>query len=1395
MAEQTFQSTKDSYIRNTSPTSNQGSNSSLIYGQAGTSTYRTPIAFDVSSMPSGSVVKYAYLDLTVSTSIGAGETFEIRRLTKDWTELQVTWNNANTGDAWDTAGGDFVEDLGVDFTLPPTGATAINVTALVQDAFQNRGGLVNLLIKSSTETTPNHYNVTRSRDYSTVADRPRLVVEYDLSPYVELRESLTFNNSSADTWQEKNIFEDFGIPDEAVLEIMMTNDDQTTENNAGIRTSGSSVSRLWDLHEAEGGGVDAVSAHVKMTNGVIETYSENTTNVEFTILGYWIPGSCDFVEVSIPAITVTNNATWENQDLSSVGITDGDIVEIHFYNTATSSELEGGAREVGSTLDRRVDIHEAEGGGRDWAGMLVKASGSDGTIQVYLENDARLIGLVYGYFPAESLPGEWTEKFELITDAAFAGTWEQKTESDIPNPSESESGVTIHAMLENTADAAAHFMGIRDPNSTHNRYVELQESEGGGSDFVSMHVHVSGQQYDIWTDFASSSEPRMLGYWLTAKPTGVASGDLDLFIHGHDDTAPRLYWITDDSDIIGESRLDGSNSGVLATFSSFSQPGKLANDKDPKRPVYYILTTDNDLFEIDDDGNTNTLYSTGFSDKGIEVDHARGIVIFSENATVTSGAIDGSASGILFDDNTINNDPIDAIELDLICGNLYYIYNDSSASKQTLYRRDYPVISDREQIYFNQDATRSFTDFAISVSDGKIYVLESDFTGPTSRIRSMNLDGSDVTTIWTKSTVSAGIGIHIQSRSLFVGAITNNTIVRVDMDTGDETTILNDAAAGTDDPRDVIVQPDWATSLFTHGHEPASGNVDLFIHGCESASGQIDCTITGHDVVSGDIPLVITGHTPSSGDIDLYIGGVSGSSGNIDLYIGGVSGASGDIPLVMTGASPSSGDMDLYIGGVSGASGNVDLYIGGVSGASGDIPLVIGGSIPSSGDIDLYIGGVSGVSGDITLFIHGTPSGDITLFIDGEDGAVDDIDLFIKGKPSGSIDLYVGGSSGVSGDITLFIQGAPSGDIPLFIDGEGGATGDVDLFIQGKPSGEIDLYIGGSSGVSGQIDLFISGALGTSGDMPLVMVGFDSTSGDINLFVQGKPSGEMDLFIGGSSGVSGSLDLFIGGISGTSGDVTLVIIGEGPASGDIPLFIKGQPSGELDLFIVGSLGVSGSIPLFISGPSGSSGAMDLVITGSGIIPFSGNLDLFIHGIIEKPFLSCPVPLPTDAFQVTNELISIYQDRIDAMINQIGKNVILEFDPVQVVCPNCHFDPQRNRSSGRPKSGGPRPFKRGRQCPYCKGRGFVETPQEKCIKALVRWNPQDLATYRISIRGRKSIVRLKTLLTDAVDLERANTLRVDPDQSSMVVFRVKKIKGPVLRGLRDDRYAVSFWELL
>jgi len=188
-------------------------------------------------------------------------------------------------------------------------------------------------------------------------------------------------------------------------------------------------------------------------------------------------------------------------------------------------------------------------------------------------------------------------------------------------------------------------------------------------------------------------------------------------------------------------------------------------------------------------------------------------------------------------------------------------------------------------------------------------------------------------------------------------------------------------------------------------------------------------------------------------------------------------------------------------------------------------------------------------------------------------------------------------------------------------------------------------------------------------------------------------------------------------------------------------------------------------------------------------------NLIINGFEPRPALACPTLDPTASIQIKPALISIYQSRIDALINQLGKNVYLEFDPIREPCRNCEYDTIRKRSTGIYKSGGPRPFARGRKCPFCKGRGFEETLVNKCIKCLIKWNPRDAENFGISITQRKGIVRLKTYLTEADDLARAKTVIVNHDIVAQMKLKVRLIQGPIPVGLREDRYCISFWELL
>lgn len=190
-----------------------------------------------------------------------------------------------------------------------------------------------------------------------------------------------------------------------------------------------------------------------------------------------------------------------------------------------------------------------------------------------------------------------------------------------------------------------------------------------------------------------------------------------------------------------------------------------------------------------------------------------------------------------------------------------------------------------------------------------------------------------------------------------------------------------------------------------------------------------------------------------------------------------------------------------------------------------------------------------------------------------------------------------------------------------------------------------------------------------------------------------------------------------------------------------------------------------------------------------------NFNLNIGGAEPSLDSSCPLRDPNAAIQIGDDLISIYQSRIDALINQLGKNIILQFKPSRTICPNCLPDLIKNKSSGRYRTGGPIPFGDGQRCPYCKAIGFLETPVTRCIKCLIKWRPRDAINYGISLSDVQDVVRFKTFFTEADDMIRAESAISDEQVSNVLPLHVKLIRGPIPVGLRDQRYCISFWQLV
>lgn len=302
--------------------------------------------------------------------------------------------------------------------------------------------------------------------------------------------------------------------------------------------------------------------------------------------------------------------------------------------------------------------------------------------------------------------------------------------------------------------------------------------------------------------------------------------------------------------------------------------------------------------------------------------------------------------------------------------------------------------------------------------------------------------------------------------------------------------------------------------------------------------------------------------------------------------------------------------------------------------------------------------------------------------------------------------------------------------------------------------------------------LFTQGHVVSSGVSDLVMRGYEKASGILPSLTNGHllGSGTCELAVTGvdnSIAVSGLCDLCVTGIPGESGT--------------LPVFTHGHAlsGGTSDLSLTGHDLATGSTPCIVQGASG---------------PCSGLVPLLIAGYTQKPS-SCPILDPLASIQIGDDLIQIYQARIDALINQLGKNVLLEYDPIVTPCPNCYLDTEGRRSTGVYKPGGPTLFPRGQKCPHCKGTGTVEEQVTKCIKCLLKWNPSDYMSYGVSVVDPKGIVRTKGYLTDAAAIERASTAIVNYGIQATMRLRVRRLRGPIPVGLRADRYCITFWELI
>ncbi|MBP9668907.1 MAG: DUF2341 domain-containing protein [Candidatus Pacebacteria bacterium] len=392
----------------------------------------------------------------------------------------------------------------------------------------------------------------------------------------------------AGAWQEKNLASaPFSVPANAVAEIAVVNGDFNTEVYGGVRHSTSTNDRRFQLHEAEPSGVTMMTMHVQVSaTSSIQTYAEDTTNISFVLLGYWTDGR--YVE-SFTQIdpTLTNN-TWGIINLSSYGVSHGNVVEMALGNWDTVAEMNAGVRAASSSLSRLANIHESEANGVNGVTMMVRASSTNATIEGFAQvkgaNGASVDFWLMGYWQTSPTGLLYTERFDDLGGPTSASTWTDRALDGFTVP---PTGIA-EVLYANAADAnSSMIIGARTNASTLGRSFNIHEAETGGWSIGKAHVKAgsdASSTIEYFTDDTTNDQFRLLGYWAAAnyptdaptlygepfesQKTGSSTPSFRFSASDPDGTSSILYQIQWDDDPTLDDAPIGDRSSDVETGCS-----------------------------------------------------------------------------------------------------------------------------------------------------------------------------------------------------------------------------------------------------------------------------------------------------------------------------------------------------------------------------------------------------------------------------------------------------------------------------------------------------------------------------------------------------------------------------------------------------------------------------------------------------------------------------------------------------------------------------------------------------------------------------------------------------------------------------------------------------------
>jgi len=395
-----YDGTRDTMLAADNPTQNYGTTNSL--GADGTPDEGVLLQWNLSDIPAGAIVTEASIVLQITDPTGAGTDYSLYGLKRAWSETNATWNIADTGDSWGSAGAQGSDDrrstaVG-SFCPTNTGVWTVELNdegvALVQAWIEASSVNHGILIENYDAV--NGLNLS-SREAATAANRPKLNITYStniLSRCFQdgVSPSVNYAGTRDTTLRDSAQTTNYGT--NTVIELDGDDSDET-----GLVK--------WDISSLPSVCViESASMELNVANGSEQAYEF------YQLLRGW-------VETTATWNVADTGESWTTAGAQGSG--DRDTTVLGSLDTASSGKATVSLNASGvAVVQSWVD-----GTGTNEGGIFQNFASGDGcdfdSREVTTETDRPALTVTYYYYPdqdADTLPDWWeVAYFDAATNA------------------------------------------------------------------------------------------------------------------------------------------------------------------------------------------------------------------------------------------------------------------------------------------------------------------------------------------------------------------------------------------------------------------------------------------------------------------------------------------------------------------------------------------------------------------------------------------------------------------------------------------------------------------------------------------------------------------------------------------------------------------------------------------------------------------------------------------------------------------------------------------------------------------------------------------------------------------------------------------------------------------